>query len=162
MPTTQPAQPAQPAQPVKLVLDCDPGLDDALAILLAHSDPTLELVAMTTVGGNVALDTTTRNALELREHLGLTDVPIASGASGPLVRDTKNAAEVHGIGGIGDVTLAPATLPLDNRSAVDLIIETLRDAPGEVHLVAIGPLTNIALALRKEPRITEWAASFVI
>ena len=148
--------------PTKLLLDCDPGLDDALALLLAHSDPALELVAVTTVGGNVALDNTTRNALELREFLGFTDVPVASGASGPLVRETKNAAEVHGPGGIGDVILPAATLPLDERGAVDLIIETLREAPGEVHLVATGPMTNIALALRKEPRVAEWAASFVI
>lgn len=146
----------------KLLLDCDPGLDDALALLLAHGDPALELVAVTTVGGNVALENTTRNALELREHLGFDTVPVAAGAAGPLVRDTKNAAEVHGEGGIGDVVLPPARLPLDPRGAVDLIIETLREAPGEVHLVAIGPLTNIALALRKEPRIAEWAASFVI
>jgi len=146
----------------KLLLDCDPGLDDALALLLAHSDPSLELVAVTTVGGNVALENTTRNALELREFLGFTSVPVASGAAGPLVRETKNAAEVHGAGGVGDVSLPPATLPLDERGAVDLIIETLRDAPGEIHLVAIGPMTNIALALRKEPRIATWAASFTM
>ncbi|HMM81987.1 MAG TPA: nucleoside hydrolase [Terrimesophilobacter sp.] len=148
--------------PTKLLLDCDPGLDDALAILLAHSDPALELVALTTVGGNVVLENTTRNALELREHLGFPDVPIASGAAGPLVREAKNAAEVHGPGGIGDVILPPAMLPLDSRNAVDLIIETLRNAPGEIHLVATGPMTNIALALRQEPRVAQWAASFVI
>ena len=146
----------------KLLLDCDPGLDDALALLLAHGDPELELVAVTTVGGNVALENTTRNALQLREYLGFTAVPVAAGASGPLVRETKNAAEVHGVGGLGDVILPPATLPLDLRDAVDVIIETLRNAPGEVHLVATGPMTNIALALRKEPRIAQWAASFVI
>lgn len=146
----------------KLLLDCDPGLDDALALLLAHSDPALELVAVTTVGGNVALENTTRNALQLREHLGFTSVPVAAGAAGPLVRETKNAAEVHGVGGIGDVILPAATLPLDERNAVDLIIETLRASPGEIHLVATGPMTNVALALRKEPRIAKWAASFVI
>jgi purine nucleosidase len=146
----------------KLLLDCDPGLDDALALLLAHSDPDLDLVAVTTVGGNVALDHTTRNALELREFLGFTDVPVAAGAAGPLVRETKNAAEVHGPGGIGDVILPRAKLPVDSRGAVDLIIETLRNSPGEINLVATGPLTNIALSLRKEPRFFEWAASFVI
>lgn len=146
----------------KLLLDCDPGLDDALAILLAHGDPELELVAITTVGGNVALENTTRNALQLREYLGFTSVPVAAGASGPLVRETKNAAEVHGVGGLGDVILPDATLPLDSRDAVDVIIETLREAPGEIHLVATGPMTNIARALRKEPRVAEWAASFVI
>lgn len=146
----------------KLLLDCDPGLDDALAILLAYGDPDLELVAITTVGGNVALENTTRNALELREYLGFTSVPVAAGASGPLVRETRNAAEVHGVGGLGDVILPAATLRLDPRDAVDVIIDSLRDAPGEIHLVATGPMTNIALALRKEPRITQWAASFVI
>ena len=146
----------------KLLLDCDPGLDDALAMLLAHGDPGLELVAVTTVGGNVALENTTRNALELREYLGFTGVPVASGAAGPLVRETKNAAEVHGVGGLGDVILPPAELPLDGAHAVDLIIDTLKNDPGEIHLVATGPMTNIALALRQEPRIAQWAASFVM
>lgn len=148
--------------PTKLILDCDPGLDDALAILLAHGDPELELVAITTVGGNVALENTTRNALQLREYLGFTSVPVAAGASGPLVRETKNAAEVHGVGGLGDVILPGASLPRDARNAVDVIIETLKQAPGEIHLVATGPMTNIVLALRTEPRIAQWAASFVI
>jgi len=146
----------------KLLLDCDPGLDDALALALAHGDPELDLVAVTTVGGNVALENTTRNALELREYLGFTDVPVAAGAAEPLVREAKNAAEVHGVGGLGDVILPEATLPLDGAHAVDLIINTLQASPGEIHLVAVGPMTNIALALRQEPRIAEWAASFVI
>jgi purine nucleosidase len=146
----------------KLLLDCDPGLDDALALVLAHGDPHLDLVAVTTVGGNVALENTTRNALELREYLGFTGVPVAAGAAGPLVREAKNAAEVHGAGGLGDVTLPEATLPLDGAHAVDLIINTLQASPGEIHLVAVGPMTNIALALRQEPRIAQWAASFVI
>ena len=146
----------------KLLLDCDPGLDDALALLLAHGDPQLELVAVTTVGGNVALENTTRNALELREYIGFADVPVAAGAAGPLVREARNAAEVHGPGGLGDVILPKARLPLAPTHAVDLIIDTLRAGPGEIHLVATGPLTNIALALRQEPRIVEWAASFTI
>ncbi len=146
----------------KLLLDCDPGLDDALAILLAHGDPELELVAVTTVGGNVSLETTTRNALDLREYLGFRQVPVAAGAAGPLVREAKNAAEVHGIGGLGDVVLPRAILPLDPRGAVELIVETITASPGHVNLVATGPLTNIALALRAEPRIAQWAASFTI
>lgn len=146
----------------KLLLDCDPGLDDALAILLAHGDPQLELVAVTAVGGNVSLETTTRNALDLREYLGFPQVPVAAGAAGPLVREARNAAEVHGIGGLGDVVLPRASLPLDPRGAVELIVETIAVSPGQVHLVATGPLTNIALALRAEPRIAQWAASFTI
>ncbi|MBX3116951.1 MAG: nucleoside hydrolase [Cryobacterium sp.] len=146
----------------KLLLDCDPGLDDALAILLAHGDPGLDLVAVTAVGGNVSLETTTRNALDLREYLGFPQVPVAAGAAGPLVREARNAAEVHGIGGLGDVVLPRASLPLDPRGAVELIVETIAASPGQVHLVATGPLTNIALALRAEPRIAQWAASFTI
>jgi purine nucleosidase len=146
----------------KLLLDCDPGLDDALAILLAHSDPNLELVGITTVGGNVSLENTTRNARQLREYIGLTDVPIAAGAALPLVRDQETASHVHGETGLGNVLLPEARLPLADEHAVDLIIRMLGAAPGEIHLVATGPLTNIALALRREPRIAQWAASFVI
>src|SRR5690554_2310851 len=146
----------------KLLLDCDPGLDDALALALAHGDPDLDLVAVTTVGGNVALANTTRNALELREYIGFTQVPVAAGADGPLVREAKNAAEVHGVGGLGDVILPEAQLPLEKTHAVDLIVDTIMGAPGEVHLVAVGPMTNVALALRKEPRIAGAVASFII
>ena len=148
--------------PVKLLLDCDPGLDDALALLLAHGDPNIELVAVTTVGGNVGVEKTTKNALELREYLGFPDVPVAAGAPEPLVGDVQSAEHVHGEEGLGDVILPAATLPASSTGAIDVIIETLKAAPGEVHLVATGPLTNIALALRKEPKLTEWAASFTI
>jgi purine nucleosidase len=146
----------------KILLDCDPGLDDALALLLAHGDAELELVAVTTVGGNVSLDNTTRNALQLRDYLGFPEVPVAAGAAGPLERLITTAAEVHGETGIGDVVLPAAITALATGHAVDLVISTLRDAPGQVHLVATGPLTNIALALRQEPRIVDWAASFTI
>ncbi|MHB1171767.1 MAG: nucleoside hydrolase [Lacisediminihabitans sp.] len=146
----------------KILLDCDPGLDDALALLLAHGDPNLELVGVTTVGGNVGLQNTTKNALELREYLRFGKVPVAAGAARPLLRDPKHAAEVHGDSGLGSIVLPAATLPLTEGHAVDLIIETLRAAPGAIHLVATGPLTNIALALEKEPAIARWAASFVI
>jgi purine nucleosidase len=147
---------------VKILLDCDPGLDDALALLLAHGDPGIELVAVTTVGGNVSLEKTTRNALELREFLGFRDVPVAAGAGEPLKGEIRNAEFVHGEGGLGNVTLPPATLATSDSHAVDLIIETLRQAPDEIHLVATGPLTNIALALAREPRILDWVASFTI
>jgi purine nucleosidase len=146
----------------RMLLDCDPGLDDALALLLAHGDPELELVVVTTVGGNVALANTTRNALQLREYLGFHDVPVAAGAGQPLAREPKSAEYVHGETGLGNVTLPEPLIAASDSHAVDLIISTLRDAPGEIHLVATGPLTNIALALRKEPRIARWAASFVI
>ncbi len=146
----------------KILLDCDPGLDDALALLLAHGDPAIELVGVTTVGGNVALANTTKNALELREYLGFQNVFVAAGAAGPLLRETKNAAQVHGESGLGNVVLPPATIPLSDIYAVDLIIDTIRAAPGEINLVATGPLTNIALALQKDPGIASLVRSFVI
>jgi purine nucleosidase len=147
---------------IKILLDCDPGLDDALALLLAHGDPNIDLVAVTTVGGNVSVDKTTRNALELREYLGFTDVPVAAGAGEPLSGPTQSAEHVHGEGGLGNVTLPAARLPLSPSHAVDLIIETVRTAPGEIHLVATGPLTNIALALSRDPELVDLVASFTI
>ena len=146
----------------RILLDCDPGLDDALAILLAHGDADIDLVAITTVGGNVSLDNTTRNALQLAEYLGMKGVPVSAGAATPLVRVAEDASHVHGAQGMGTVRLPDPTLAPSSVHAVDLIIETLRSAPGTIHLVATGPLTNIALALQKEPAIAEWAASFVI
>lgn len=146
----------------RILLDCDPGLDDALALLLAHGDPAIELVAVTTVAGNVPLERTTRNALDLREYLGFTSVPVAAGADAPLSRPLQDSSHVHGTSGLGSVGLPTATLPLDERHAVDLIIEELRATPGSIHLVATGPLTNIALALLREPAIARWAASFTI
>ena len=146
----------------KLLLDCDPGLDDALALLLAHADPAIDLVGVTTVGGNVGLVHTTRNALQLREYLGFVDVPVASGAAVPLKREVRDASHVHGSGGLGDVVLPDARQSVHGVPAVDFIVETLRASPGEVHLVATGPLTNIALALQSEPGIVDLAASFVI
>jgi purine nucleosidase len=148
--------------PQKILLDCDPGLDDALALLLAHGDPNIELVAVTTVGGNVSLAKTTKNALELREYLGFTDVPVAAGAGEPLSGPVQSAEHVHGEDGLGNVILPKATIAASASHAVDLIIDTVRASPGEIHLVATGPLTNIALALRREPRLVDLVASFTI
>jgi purine nucleosidase len=146
----------------RILLDCDPGLDDALALLLAHGDPALELVGVTTVGGNVGLVNTTKNALELREYLGFADVPVSAGADRPLVRDARDAAHVHGESGLGSLVLPPAKLGATGTHAVDFIIETIRAAPGGIDLVATGPLTNVALALEKDPGIAHLVKSFVI
>ena len=148
--------------PKKILLDCDPGLDDALALLLAHGDPNVELVGVTTVGGNVGLSRTTRNALALREYLHFEKVPVAAGAGQPLSGEVREASHVHGESGLGSVVLSEPVLAADERHAVDFIIETLRATPGAIHLVATGPLTNIALALQKEPAIARWVASFTI
>ncbi|MET8053965.1 MULTISPECIES: nucleoside hydrolase [unclassified Streptosporangium] len=146
----------------KIIIDCDPGIDDALALALAHGSPDLKVLGITTVGGNVDLARTTDNALRLREFLGFGDVPVTAGSAGALLRARVDAADVHGGSGLGDALLPPATLPPAAGHAVDFIVETLRADPGEVTLVAIGPLTNVALAVLREPRIVDWARGLTI
>ncbi|MBO3748222.1 nucleoside hydrolase [Streptosporangiaceae bacterium NEAU-GS5] len=146
--------------PRKILIDCDPGIDDALAIVLAHGNAAVEIVGITTVGGNVSLDRTTRNARALREFLGFRDTPVVPGSAGALLRSRIHAAHVHGDSGLGAARLPEPALAAADGHAADFIIETLR--PGDVTLVAIGPLTNVALAVRKEPRIVDWARELVI
>ncbi|MCK2212638.1 nucleoside hydrolase [Actinomadura sp. ATCC 31491] len=147
----------------KVLIDCDPGIDDALALALAAgSRDALDLVGVTTVGGNVDLPLTTANALALREFLELGDLPVTPGSAGALLRHTVRAGHIHGESGLGAVVLPAAVRKAAEGHAVDFIIDTLRAAPGEITLVAIGPLTNLALAVRKEPRVVEWARDLVI
>ncbi|MFI7448920.1 nucleoside hydrolase [Nonomuraea sp. NPDC049714] len=146
----------------KVLIDCDPGIDDAMALALAAGATGLDLVAITTVGGNVDLALTTANALALREFLGLGDVPVTPGSAGALMHRTVRAGDVHGDTGLGGAVLPPPLLAVAEGHAVDCIIDTLRAAPGEITLVAIGPLTNLALAVRREPRVVEWARDLVI
>ena len=141
--------------PQKVILDCDPGHDDALAILLAGAAPELELLAITTVAGNQTLPKTTLNARRVASAAGLR-VPIAAGADRPLVRPQRVAGNIHGESGLDGPTFAgEPDVPLDPRHAVDLIIELVMAHPGEVVLIPVGPLTNIALAMRREPAIIE-------
>ena len=146
----------------KIILDCDPGHDDAIAILLAAGNPEIDLLAITTVAGNQTLEKVTRNAMSVCAAGGIT-VPIAAGASGPLVKAQYVAEDIHGDSGLDGPVLPAATLQLDPRHAVDVIIEiVMAEEPGTVHLVPTGPLTNIALAIRKEPRIVERVKSVVL
>jgi purine nucleosidase len=138
----------------RIILDCDPGHDDAVAMLLAHGNPDIELVAITTVFGNQTIDRVTHNALAIAQIAGITSVPIARGSHRPLVRELATAGSIHGDSGLDGPTLPTPTLTLDPRHAVDLIIDTvMSSAPGTITLVPTGALTNIALAVRKEPRI---------
>lgn len=146
----------------RVLLDCDPGHDDALAILLAAGSPDLELVGITTVAGNQTLEKTTRNALVVAMVGGIGDVPVVAGHDGPLLRPLRTASAYHGDSGLdGPAPQEPDRMPTPGH-AEDFIVETLMARPGEVTLVATGPLTNVAAALRREPRIATAAREVVI
>jgi len=139
--------------PRKIIIDCDPGHDDAMAILLAHGNPEIELCAITTVAGNQTLEKTTLNARRMCSVANITGVPVAAGCDRPLLRPLVTAAETHGESGLDGPRFAEPTTPLADVHAVDLIIDLVMGSPGEITLVPIGPLTNIAIALRKQPRL---------
>jgi purine nucleosidase len=139
----------------KIILDCDPGHDDAIAILLAAGNPNIDLLGITTVSGNHNVENTTRNALSVCTAYGIK-VPVAKGSPGPLLIDQVLAVEIHGDTGLDGPELPPASFDLDKRHAVDFIIDTvMAHEPKTVTLVPVGPYTNIALAVRKDPRIVE-------
>lgn len=151
------------AAPKKIILDCDPGHDDAVALLLAHGNPDIDLLAVTTVVGNQTLEKVTRNALAVGTIAGITGVPFAAGCARPLVRTIETAPEIHGESGMDGPELPESTIELDPRHAVDLIIDTIMaHEPGTITLVPTAGLTNIALAARKEPRIVERVKEVVL
>lgn len=154
------APPRKP--PRKIVIDTDPGVDDAMAILYALADPEIALLGLTTVFGNVPGTTATRNALQLLDLAG-AQTPVAAGAERPLVQPLKPpAAEVHGAEGFGEAHLPPPSRRADPRGAPRFLAETCAAAPGEVTLVAVGPLTNLAEALAAHPEIAETARDVVV
>jgi purine nucleosidase len=149
-------------QPRRIILDCDPGHDDALAILLAHGCPEIELAAITTVGGNHPLELTTLNALRVCSLAGIRDVPVAAGSEGPLLRKLVTAPQIHGEAGLeGHDWDEPTVRPVPEH-AVDLIVELVMTATEEITLVPTGPLTNVALALRREPRLAQRVREVVV
>lgn len=147
----------------KIVVDTDPGIDDAMAILFALASPALEVLGLTTIYGNVLTDMATRNALHLLEFAGRTNIPVVQGAAQPLhVRYHGAASFVHGDDGLGNTNQPLPSLTPHTQSAAQFIVETIMANPGEVTLVPVGPLTNIALALLLEPRIVQHVAEVVI
>jgi inosine-uridine nucleoside N-ribohydrolase len=155
------APPPSDAAPRKVILDCDPGIDDAFAIAFACGHPGIALCGVTTVAGNVSLDRTTGNALAVLDFLGRADVPVAAGSPAPLLR-SHSTDGVHGESGLGAATLpAPRSQPV-TAHAVDFLIERIEAEPGEVTLAATGPLTNVALAVRRHPPLVTQVADFVI
>lgn len=148
--------------PRRIILDCDPGHDDAIAILLAQGSPDIELVGITTVAGNQTLDKTTLNARRVCTVAGITGVPICAGCASPLVRPLVTAAHVHGESGLDGPVWPEPTVALSTEHAVDFIVRVLMESDGDITLVPIGPLTNIALALRKEPKIVDKTREVVL
>jgi inosine-uridine nucleoside N-ribohydrolase len=138
---------------MKVILDTDPGIDDALAFILLKAMPEVSLQAITTTHGNTTVTKCTENALKLVELLGMQGVPVAQGAHEPLVRALSVAEETHGDTGLGHAVLPPASITAVESNAANLIIEIVNANPGEITILTIGPVTNIALALLKEPSL---------
>jgi len=146
----------------KIVIDTDPGQDDAVAILLALASPEFEVLGITAVAGNVPLPLTEKNARKICELAGRTDIRVFAGAVRPLLRPLVTAEYVHGKSGLDGPDLPEPTMPLEKQHAVDFIIETLMaNDPGTITLCPLGPLTNIALALIREPAIAPRIARIV-
>jgi purine nucleosidase len=145
-----------------IILDCDPGHDDAMAILLARGCPDIELLAITTVAGNQTLEKTTLNAQRVCTAANIHDVPIFAGCDRPLKRPLTVAANIHGISGLDGPSFGPPTVEVADEHAVDYIIRTLLESDGDITLVPVGPLTNLATAVRREPRIVERTREVVL
>jgi inosine-uridine nucleoside N-ribohydrolase len=137
--------------PTPIILDCDPGHDDAIALMLTLASPEVELLGVTTVSGNQTLPKTTANALRLLELLNRTDIPVHAGADRPLVREQHAAADVHGESGLDGPELPPPSTSARDQHAVDYLAEQVRARDGKLTLVATGPLTNVALLLALHP-----------
>jgi purine nucleosidase len=141
--------------PKHIIIDTDPGIDDSLALLLAAASPEIVLDGVTAIHGNASTNQTTRNALAILELAKASHVPVFKGCDVPLVKESLLSPETHGNSGLGYAELPePATQPKAQHGS-DYLIEQIMSRPGEVTLVAIGPLTNVAMAIRKEPRIVQ-------
>ncbi len=147
--------------PPKVIIDTDPGVDDAIAILMALALPWVEVLALTTVGGNVPLARTTRNALALLEYADRTDVPVARGSARPTGGSFGYAYAVHGTSGLTRRLPRPKTRPIDLK-AVDFLAARLRELPGQITLIALGPLTNLAWLQLRHPGALEQTARLVV
>lgn len=138
---------------IPVIVDCDPGHDDVFALWLAAGHPSLDLRAVTTVGGNAPLEHTSRNARIALTVAGVTDVPVAAGAARPLVRALETAEWIHGENGLGGPELPDPTVPLDARGATELMADTLLASADPVAIIATGPITNVAMLLRDRPEL---------
>lgn len=146
-----------------LIIDCDPGVDDAVALLLAFASPELEVLAVTTVAGNVPGHRTQRNARMIRQIAGREDVPVHGGAERPLKRPPAHAGEFHGPEGLGDLQpFEPAGIIGDGPAANAIVDLVMKRPAGEVSIAMMGPMTNLALAMKRERRLAERLATVVV
>lgn len=142
----------------KIIIDCDPGMDDSMAIVMACKSNALEVMAITTVNGNYPVDVTSANALKVLEMLGRTDIPVGKGMPSPMVRPTPKDPFTHGKDGQAENFLPDPKTPLCEKHAIELIIDIVKANPGEVYLISTGPMSNIAMAMIKAPEIKEMIA----
>jgi len=149
-------------KPRRIIIDTDPGIDDAMAIFLALRSPELKVEAITPVCGNVPLDLTLPNALRLVEIAGRTDVPVAAGASHPLLRRLVTSGHVHGVNGLAGVEFPEPKIKPVHETALEIIRRIVRENPGEITIVAVGPLTNVAMALRADPELASMIPAIAI
>ena len=145
----------------QVIIDTDPGTDDAIALMMALNSPGLDVLALTTVGGNAALRHTTRNALRVLEYMGRTDVPVFRGSARPLKGRFTYGYYFHGPAGLTVHLPLPAGRPQPD-AAPEYIMRKTREQPGELTLVALGPLTNVARALLREPSVAQWTKELVV
>jgi inosine-uridine nucleoside N-ribohydrolase len=145
-----------------IILDCDPGHDDAIALMLALGSPEVELLGVTTVSGNQTVGKTTANAIRVLDHLGRGDISVAAGAQRPLVRARHVAVDVHGESGLDGPDLPPPTRDPVPEHAIDWIAKTVSSQPRAVTLVPTGPLTNVALFLARYPELAPKVARIVL
>jgi purine nucleosidase len=148
--------------PKRIIIDTDPGIDDALTFLLALASPEIQLEALTTTQGNVTVDKATRNALAVLELGHASHIPVARGSELPLVQPLRASEDVHGESGIGNSKLPEAKAKPVAKHAVDYLIERVLAEPNEISIFPIGPLTNMAMAIRKEPRFAKAVKELVI
>jgi purine nucleosidase len=147
---------------VPLILDVDTGIDDSLALLYVAASPEAELVGVTCVGGNVDAHQVERNTRSVLELAGRTDVEVALGRDHPLVRPVETTPETHGPRGLGHAELPPPSRALSDRHGADLLVDEARRRPGEITLVTLGPLTNLAVALEREPDLPQLFKCWVL
>ncbi|MFU2158435.1 MULTISPECIES: nucleoside hydrolase [Caldisericum] len=146
----------------KIILDCDPGHDDMLAIILALSNKELEVLGITTVAGNQTGEKTYTNALRVLNLIGRTDVKVSRGFDKPILRELVTAPQIHGVSGLDGANLPEPKGNETHKHAIDFIIETIMNSNEKIYLVPTGPLTNIAVALLKEPKIKDKIEKIVL